>query len=180
MCYGQGLWTHALGFGDFYYELGVQIVEACLASRAADGGLLELGVLTRAVNRRRGGQVDPVTSDDVGVGVCCGAVQVRAIKALKCLGGGFTLVAIGTLQYVRSVPGELNLDKNKVLELAQNKGYVSQGQITAALGWTRRRCTEVLQDLLAEGLALVDDGPPHTSSERLFWFPCLSTQSASL
>lgn len=166
----KGLWTHALGFGDFYYELGVQIVEACLASRSADGGLLELGVLTRAVNRRRGGQVDPVTSDDV----------VRAIKALKCLGGGFTLVAIGTLQYVRSVPGELNLDKNKVLELAQSKGYVSQGQITATLGWTRRRCTEVLQDLLAEGLALVDDGPPNTPSERLFWFPCLSTQSASL
>ncbi|GFH29858.1 vacuolar protein sorting-associated protein, partial [Haematococcus lacustris] len=58
----KGLWTHALGFGDFYYELGVQIVEACLASRSADGGLLELGALTRAVNRRRGGQVDPVTS----------------------------------------------------------------------------------------------------------------------
>ena len=27
-----------LGFGDFYYELGVQIAEACINSRAQDGG----------------------------------------------------------------------------------------------------------------------------------------------
>ena len=29
------------------------------------------------------------------------------------------MVTIGKSQYVRSVPGELNMDKNKVLELAQ-------------------------------------------------------------
>jgi hypothetical protein len=29
----QGMWNELLGFGDFYYELGVQLLEACLASR---------------------------------------------------------------------------------------------------------------------------------------------------
>ena len=28
----QGLWAKTLGFGDFYYELGVQIVEVRLAT----------------------------------------------------------------------------------------------------------------------------------------------------
>lgn len=28
----KGFWAQMLGFGDFYYELGVQIVEVCLRS----------------------------------------------------------------------------------------------------------------------------------------------------
>ena len=67
-------WAKTLGIGDFYYELGVQIVEACWATREASGGLMELPVLLRHVNRRRGRQADPVSEDDVvrarGEGVC--------------------------------------------------------------------------------------------------------------
>ena len=28
----KGFWSEMLGVGDFYYELGVQIVEVCMAS----------------------------------------------------------------------------------------------------------------------------------------------------
>ena len=38
-----------LGFGDFYYELGVQIVEACLATRQLNGGLMDMRSLLRFV-----------------------------------------------------------------------------------------------------------------------------------
>lgn len=62
-----------------------------------------------AVLRRRGALADPVSEDDI----------TRSIKKLKCLGGGLDLVTIGSISYVRSVPGELNLDKNRALELAQ-------------------------------------------------------------
>ena len=44
---------------------------------------------------------------------------MRSIKKLKVLGSGFDLMTIGRRSYVRSVPGELNMDKNRVLELAQ-------------------------------------------------------------
>lgn len=44
------------------------------------------------------------------------------MKKLKSLGGGTDLVTIGRRTYLRSVPGELNMDKNKVLELAQVLG----------------------------------------------------------
>lgn len=60
-----------LGFGDFYYELGVQIVEVCLRSvslawhrcslttalirtRARNGGLIEIGELRRHLQKMRG------------------------------------------------------------------------------------------------------------------------------
>lgn len=45
----KGMWAQLLGFGDFYYELGVQIVEACLATRAYNGGFMELRSLRNAV-----------------------------------------------------------------------------------------------------------------------------------
>lgn len=45
----KGVWAQLLGFGDFYYELGVQIVEACLATRAYNGGLMDLPALRRYV-----------------------------------------------------------------------------------------------------------------------------------
>jgi len=41
----KGMWAQLLHFGDFYYELGVQIVEACLATRSMNGGLMDLELL---------------------------------------------------------------------------------------------------------------------------------------
>ena len=32
----KGFWSEMLGVGDFYYELGVQIVEVCMASSHRD------------------------------------------------------------------------------------------------------------------------------------------------
>jgi hypothetical protein len=45
----KGLWAQVLGFGDFYYELGVQIVEACMATRSMNGGLMDMQSLLRYV-----------------------------------------------------------------------------------------------------------------------------------
>eukprot|EP00878_Enallax_costatus_P028308 GHUV01030568.1.p1 GENE.GHUV01030568.1~~GHUV01030568.1.p1 ORF type:complete len:198 (+),score=40.83 GHUV01030568.1:409-1002(+) len=114
----KGMWNELLGFGDFYYELGVQILEACLASRPLNGGIMELGQLRAAVTRRRGSLADPISDDDI----------IRAIKKLKVLGSGIDILVIGKSTYVRSVPGEFNMDKNRVIELAQGRGYVSAGQ----------------------------------------------------
>lgn len=45
----KGVWAQVLGFGDFYYELGVQIVEACMATRSINGGLMDMQSLMRYV-----------------------------------------------------------------------------------------------------------------------------------
>ena len=35
----KGFWAEMLGVGDFYYELGVQIIEVCLATSHRNGGM---------------------------------------------------------------------------------------------------------------------------------------------
>ena len=35
----KGFWAEMLGVGDFYYELGVQIVEVCMAMNHRNGGI---------------------------------------------------------------------------------------------------------------------------------------------
>eukprot|EP00879_Flechtneria_rotunda_P020502 GHRR01021571.1.p1 GENE.GHRR01021571.1~~GHRR01021571.1.p1 ORF type:complete len:247 (+),score=73.94 GHRR01021571.1:298-1038(+) len=160
----KGMWNELLGFGDFYYELGVQLLEACLASRPLNGGMIELGQLRAAVTRRRGRLADPVSDDDI----------IRAIKKLKVLGSGIDVISIGPRTYIRSAPGELNMDKNRVMELAQAKGYISAGELAARAGWSHQRCNQVLEELLKEGLAMVDDGAP--DGVRLYWFLALMLQ----
>lgn len=40
----KGFWAEVLGVGDFYYELGVQIVDVCMATRPVNGGLIDVTV----------------------------------------------------------------------------------------------------------------------------------------
>ena len=56
---------------------------------------------------------DPISEDDI----------LRAIGKLKALGSGFAVERIGKQALVRSVPGELNTDKNRLLEMAQATGW---------------------------------------------------------
>lgn len=50
----KGYWGELLGVGDFYYELGIQIIDVCLSTRALNGGLMELSEVKRRVERMRG------------------------------------------------------------------------------------------------------------------------------
>ena len=131
-----GMWSELLGFGDFYYELGVQAVEACMAHRPANGGLMEIDELVAQVNKRRGGKVDSVSKDDV----------VQSIKKLSKLGSGFRLLQIGKRTIVQSVPGELNRDHNMVLSQAESQGgWVRSADIERSLGFTQDRMQQALQ-----------------------------------
>ncbi|QDZ18128.1 EAP30/Vps36 vacuolar sorting-associated protein [Chloropicon primus] len=159
----KGMWSELLGFGDFYYELGVQAVEACMAERPLNGGLMEIEELVVRVNKRRGHKVDAVSKDDV----------VQAIRKLGKLGSGFKLLNIGTRTVVQSVPGELNRDHNQVLSQAESQGgWVRGVDLEKSLGFTPDRVQQALQALLNEGQAWVDDG--HEDGERRYWFPYLS------
>lgn len=160
----KGMFAELLGFGDFYYELGVQIVEACLATREMNGGLMEIGALMKYVKRRRGSGATEVSEDDV----------MRAVKKLKVLGSGFDVSRFGAQTMIRSVPVELNKDHNLLLEKAQGKGYVSKFELEAA-GWGDERSEAALQHMLKEGLAMLDAGAPDRIP--LYWFPCVSSDA---
>mmetsp|Transcript_12492 Transcript_12492/g.45543 ORF Transcript_12492/g.45543 Transcript_12492/m.45543 type:complete len:246 (-) Transcript_12492:1565-2302(-) len=158
----KGFWSEMLGLGEFYYELGVQTIEACLVTKKINGGLTELSDLRRLVQKRRGTHTDPITEDDL----------VRAVEKLKVLGGGLGLCEIGKRRFVRSVPTELQRDHTAVLVLAESTGYVSKRSIREHLGWSTHRVEEALGHLLQDGLAMIDEGTP--DGEVLYWFPCAS------
>merc|ERR1712038_2024256 len=106
----KGFWSEMLGFGDFYYELSVQIVEVCMAASHRTGGLMELGELRkRLAKSRRGASSRKHKSADSQTEISQDDA-LRAIKKLKILGNGFSVIHLGSGRcLVQSVPGELSM-----------------------------------------------------------------------
>ena len=46
----KGFWSKMLGVGDFYYELGVQIIEVCIATSHRNGGKSLLSIQVQRFN----------------------------------------------------------------------------------------------------------------------------------
>ncbi len=59
--------------------------------------------------------------------------------------------------------------------VTQDKGHLSRADALAKLGWLPARLDVALQELLRDGLAMVDDH----NGQRLYWFPCCSTSVAA-
>ncbi|GCC29388.1 vacuolar-sorting protein SNF8 [Chiloscyllium punctatum] len=157
---GKGFWSEMLGVGDFYYELGVQIIEVCLALKHRNGGLITLDELHQRVLKGRGKFAQDVSQDDL----------IRAIKKLKSLGNGFSIIPMGGGYLVQSVPAELNMDHTVVLQIAEKNGYVTVSEIKSSLKWDAERTNQVLEHLLKEGLAWIDKQAPE---EPQYWLPAL-------
>jgi ESCRT-II complex subunit VPS22 len=95
----------------------------------------------------------------------------------QVLGSGFEVISVGKKKLVRSVPTELNKDHNGILELAQAEGFVTVEQVERKFSWSTGRAIDVLETLLKEGLAMIDDG--HRDGKRRYWFPCVTLSSDS-
>ncbi|XP_070582609.1 vacuolar-sorting protein SNF8 isoform X2 [Erythrolamprus reginae] len=160
---GKGFWSEMLGVGDFYYELGVQIIEVCLALKHRNGGLIILDELHQQVLKGRGKFAQDVSQDDL----------IRAIKKLKVLGNGFGILPVGGTYLIQSVPAELNMDHTVVIQHAEKKGYVTISEIKSSLKWEMERAKQVLDHLLKEGMAWLDTQAP---GEPQYWLPALFTE----
>nr|CBN81716.1 Vacuolar-sorting protein SNF8 [Dicentrarchus labrax] len=163
---GKVFGPEMLGVGDFYYELGVQIIEVCLALKHRNGGLITLDELHQRVLKGRGKYAQDVSQDDL----------VRAIKKLKVMGSGFGMIPVGGSYLVQSVPAELNMDHTVVLQLAEKKGYVTVSEIKDSLKWEKERACHVLDHLLKEGLAWLDS---QAAGESQYWLPALFSELTS-
>lgn len=92
---------------------------------------------------------------------------LHAVKSLEPLGSGFSLLRVGSKQYIRSVPKELNTDQATVLEAIQVLGYVSISMLRLNLNWETARAQTVINDLLADGLVWLDS----QAEENEYWSP---------
>ena len=61
----KGFWAELLGVGAFYTELGVQIIDACVSTRAVNGGLIAVPALIQHVKRMRGSNALSISADDI-------------------------------------------------------------------------------------------------------------------
>ncbi|KAI1310259.1 Vacuolar protein sorting-associated protein SNF8 [Mortierella claussenii] len=178
----KGYWGELLGVGDFYYELGIQIIDVCLSTRALNGGLMELNEVKRRVESMRGlrkpKEANSVSSSstskwaslshkDTSMEITEDDV-LRSIKTLTPLGSGFQVLQIGDKKMVSSVPRELNRDQSVILALVQNtNGHVNTVLIHKRLGWEPTRIKTALDTLLEDSLMWVDQQTePHE-----YWVP---------
>jgi ESCRT-II complex subunit VPS22 len=105
---------------------------------------------------------------------------IRAVKKLKVLGHGFELIALGGDRFlVQSVPGELSMDDARVLQLAEETGgYVSQELICDQFRWDDQRTKRVLERLIKDERAWVDQQSQDGSIQ--YWFPSLFLEQFSI
>lgn len=165
----KGFWSNMLDIGDFYYELGVQVVEVCMASQHKTGGLLELGELRQKLvsSRGRSHHHQDITTDDL----------LRATKKLKILGTGFTVIPLNSGRYlVQSVPGEMSLDQVSVLDQAEKyRGLVSGEILKKNLQWDRQRSELVLERMVGSGQLWVDS--QGEGEQNQYWVPSIFSSS---
>ncbi|ODM21561.1 hypothetical protein SI65_02405 [Aspergillus cristatus] len=157
---GGSFWTQIMGgdMNDFYFEVAVRVVELCRETRSENGGLIGVEECRRRVGKGRAiGSGLEVTEDDI----------LRAVKSLKPLGSGFSIISVGSKQYIRSVPKELNTDQATVLEAIQVLGFVSVSMLRLNLNWEKARAQTVVDDLLADGLVWLDA----QGDENEYWSP---------
>jgi ESCRT-II complex subunit VPS22 len=175
----KGFWAEVLGVGDFYYELGVQIVDVCLATRAQNGGIMGVGELAATLARKRPPTAQAVAADDI----------LRAVEKLRGLGSGFKVMSVGSGDTGRllivSVPMELSDDHGALLGLAQERQSLPAGAaegLTVELArerlrWGADRLARTLELLVREGVLWVDEW--YVAGEglvprRQYWAPSVS------
>jgi len=92
---------------------------------------------------------------------------LRAVKSLEPLGSGFNIITIGSKQFIRSIPKELNTDQSTVLGVLQLLGRVTVSLLQVNLKWEKARARTVIEDLLADSLVWVDT----QCAEYEYWSP---------
>lgn len=170
----KGLWDK-MGLTDWYYALGVQVVDVCLRVRERGGGLVALDEVIREVQKLRSGK--PVKS--VGGPKAAGPTPLesaappapaaseiteadvqRAIEALEPLGCGYAILTVGSKKVVRCAPGQLGRDSLVAVEAASStrRGAVTADELREYSGRDGGAAWDVDRVERALDKALMDDG----------------------
>jgi ESCRT-II complex subunit VPS22 len=147
----KSFWTKVLGFGDFYYQIALQVVQICMITREMNGGLIEWSELKSRMETLRGRYAQPISDQDL----------VQALKCLGPFGDGFGILEMGTKKMVRSIPQETNMDGLAVLAKIEDKGVTAE-QLQVMLGWSHERCQVVLDSFVQQAICWIDlqNDPP--------------------
>lgn len=151
----KSVWSELLGLSDFYYSLGVEIVEVCLSSRGQNGGLISLDEVHRRLLKRHDTPRRMIHEDDIE----------RAIRKLEALGSGLSIHTVAGRKLVQSVPTELSQDHAKIFAEATTTGFTTIAGLCNALSWTATRAEAALDQMIQAGMVWIDD----QAATRHFW-----------
>lgn len=144
----RGIWANILGIGDFYFDLGIVIIEICLKVRGQYGGLISVtDLLDRIHSSAKGGSRKMVSAGDIN----------RAVEKISVLGNGFRIVQIMGNPMVLSLPIELNKDHEDIINEVQDTGFVTIMSMTRSTGWSEERFNVAIRPLLQDGIVWLDD-----------------------
>jgi ESCRT-II complex subunit VPS22 len=144
----NGFWSKHLGIGSFYHELSIKIIRVCVGLKRKHGARIPIGEVIHEVQRLF---KDPpkISENDVEV----------ALKNLKSLGQGYSVVTDKSGVYVQTVSFDLDEVGMAVLNLAKETGFFTdadQARLRNEGGFTPEKVKTARQRLLNEGLIWVD------------------------
>lgn len=147
----KGFLSTILGIGDFFYELGVVIIEIAVQTRSSSGGIISLKELLQRIHQLEGKSRKVVTIDDIR----------KSIEKLSILGSGYKIIEGNQKNpMLLSVPLELNADHEVLINEANTVGYISRNDMTITTGiyrWSEERFVAAIYPLLCEGIVWLDD-----------------------
>jgi ESCRT-II complex subunit VPS22 len=140
----RGLWAKFLPVGDFYHELAVKIIDICDPLKRIHGPLIQIDLVLAAV----------ITTYGSPPKLCRRDID-RALKALKKIGYGYSVVKLGGEVFVKTVSFECDGDGLALMNLAEGTGFF---MFDAALPMGKQRFDVAAASLMNEGLVWVDRG----------------------
>ena len=158
----KGFWSDILGVGDFYFELGVVVVQVCLETRASNGGLITIRELVERsqANYASTSRTQKIEEQDV----------MRSIEKMSVLGGGFRVIKIGSENFVLSTPLEISTDHETLISEAQmGHNQLTEELFVSKYGWSSERFMLGITPLMHEGIVWVDD----FHGEKTFQLPTI-------
>jgi len=133
----KGFWSDILGVGDFYFELGVKIINICVQTRLINGGIISLNELFKIIKKKNSisssmliitknnNNINESNNTNTNYELSIYDIK-KAIEKLMILGNGFKLVENSGNCLLISVPLELNIDHEYVLSAgSDNDSYVT-------------------------------------------------------
>lgn len=170
----KGFWSDLLGVGDFYSELGVQIIQIGLQTRNTNGGIMSLKELHERLSGVPGRRTQGISKDDIK----------RSIEKISVLGNGLRIIQVLDLyshqslflqvtgmEMVLFTPLELTTGHQEILSIAsEGKGYVSERIVCEQRGWSFERFNSVINLMVQEGLAWVDRPPNTPRLDERYYF----------
>lgn len=171
----KGFWADILGVGNFYFELGLKIIQICVKTRVENGGIISLNILYKILQQQQLRSKSNNNHGDIKISI---EDVKRSVEKLSVLGSGFRIVNISKNNTVIiSVPLEINNDHEHLIAAANDEEgminiliiiqeyyyyyYNKGGCITYELmkglkGWSRERFNTIINPLLQEGMIWID------------------------